>query len=50
MSFLEPVMVVGGYGSLGHHIVKKLLQAGAVNITVFDVNISKNVLLGVIYV
>jgi sterol-4alpha-carboxylate 3-dehydrogenase (decarboxylating) len=43
MSSLDPVVVLGGCGSLGHHIVKKLFEAGATNITVFDVNTSNNV-------
>lgn len=43
MASLEPVLVIGGCGSLGHHIVKQLLEAGASDVTTFDVNIEKNI-------
>jgi sterol-4alpha-carboxylate 3-dehydrogenase (decarboxylating) len=43
MASLDPVVVLGGCGSLGHHIVKKLFEAGATDVTVFDVNISNNI-------
>jgi sterol-4alpha-carboxylate 3-dehydrogenase (decarboxylating) len=43
MASLDPVIVLGGCGSLGHHIVKKLFEAGSNNVTVYDVNISDNV-------
>jgi sterol-4alpha-carboxylate 3-dehydrogenase (decarboxylating) len=43
MASLDPVVVLGGCGSLGHTIVKKLFEAGATDVTVFDVNISNNV-------
>ncbi|KAH7389488.1 hydroxysteroid dehydrogenase [Phaeosphaeria sp. MPI-PUGE-AT-0046c] len=43
MAALDPVIVLGGCGSLGHHIVRKLFEAGATDVTVFDVNISANI-------
>jgi sterol-4alpha-carboxylate 3-dehydrogenase (decarboxylating) len=40
---MDPVVVIGGCGGLGHHIVKQLLEEGdASNITVFDKNIERN--------
>ncbi|PVI08699.1 C-3 sterol dehydrogenase/C-4 decarboxylase [Periconia macrospinosa] len=40
---MDPVLVIGGCGGLGHHIVKQLLEEGhATNITVFDKNTSRN--------
>lgn len=50
MSSLDPTLVVGGCGSLGHHIVRKLLESGATNITVFDITVDNNVFPGVNYV
>lgn len=44
------VVVVGGCGSLGHHIVQKLLEARAYKITVFDISLEHNTLSGVEYV
>lgn len=43
MAELDPVVVLGGCGSLGHHIVKKIFEAGSTDVTVFDINISSNV-------
>jgi sterol-4alpha-carboxylate 3-dehydrogenase (decarboxylating) len=40
------VVILGGCGSLGHHIVKKLFEAGSTNVTVLDVNISTNTVQG----
>jgi sterol-4alpha-carboxylate 3-dehydrogenase (decarboxylating) len=50
MASLDPVIVLGGCGSLGHHIVKKLFEAGSTDITVYDVNISHNTVPRVNYV
>lgn len=50
MASLDPVVVLGGCGSLGHHIVKKLFEAGSTDITVFDVNVSSNTVLGARYI
>ncbi|KAF3481965.1 C-3 sterol dehydrogenase/C-4 decarboxylase [Arthroderma uncinatum] len=47
---MDPVLVIGGCGGLGHHIVKRLLEKqDASNITVFDLNIDRNVYPGVKY-
>lgn len=43
MAELDPVIVLGGCGSLGHHIVRKLFEAGATDVTVYDVNVSAHV-------
>lgn len=50
MASLDPVIVLGGCGSLGHHIVKKLFEAGATDVTVFDVNITNNIVQNAKYV
>ncbi|KKZ66209.1 hypothetical protein EMCG_08097 [[Emmonsia] crescens] len=48
---MDPVVVIGGCGGLGHHIVKRLLEKkDASNITVFDLNIDRNVYPGVKYI
>lgn len=40
---MDPVLIIGGCGGLGHHIVKQLLEEGdALDITVFDKNIERN--------
>jgi len=44
MASIDPVLVVGGCGSLGHHIVNKLFEAGASDVTVFDLNITHNII------
>jgi sterol-4alpha-carboxylate 3-dehydrogenase (decarboxylating) len=50
MASLDPVVVLGGCGSLGHHIVKKLFEAGAKDVTVFDVNTKTNIVPNAKYV
>jgi sterol-4alpha-carboxylate 3-dehydrogenase (decarboxylating) len=47
---MDPVVVLGGCGSLGHHIVKKVFEAGATDITVFDINIENNIIPNIKYV
>lgn len=43
------VLVVGGCGFLGHHIVSQLLQKGCTKISVIDLNTGRNRLLSVQY-
>ncbi|KAF2279513.1 hydroxysteroid dehydrogenase [Westerdykella ornata] len=40
---MDPVLVIGGCGCLGYHIVKQLLESGASEVTAFDINIEKNI-------
>ncbi|OAX83106.1 hypothetical protein ACJ72_02531 [Emergomyces africanus] len=48
---MDPVVVIGGCGGLGHHIVKRLLEKkDASNIIVFDLNIDRNIYPGVRYI
>jgi sterol-4alpha-carboxylate 3-dehydrogenase (decarboxylating) len=46
MALLYYVVVLGGCGSVSHHIFKKLFEAGSTDVTVFDVNISSNIVQG----
>ncbi|EDN08773.1 predicted protein [Histoplasma mississippiense (nom. inval.)] len=49
--FMDPVLVIGGCGGLGHHIVKRLLEKKAASdITSFDLNIDRNNYPGVNYI
>ena len=43
MASMEPIVVIGGCGSLGHHIVKQLFEAGATDVTVFDISTENNI-------
>lgn len=48
---MDPVLVIGGCGGLGHTIVKQLLEKGdASNVTVFDIEMKRNVLDGARYI
>ncbi|KAF2185777.1 hydroxysteroid dehydrogenase [Zopfia rhizophila CBS 207.26] len=48
---MDPVLVIGGCGSLGHHIVKQLLESGgASDVTVFDVKTENNIIPNAKYV
>jgi sterol-4alpha-carboxylate 3-dehydrogenase (decarboxylating) len=43
MAAFDPVLVIGGCGGLGFHIVTQLLQSGeAANITVLDIDHERN--------
>jgi sterol-4alpha-carboxylate 3-dehydrogenase (decarboxylating) len=50
MASMDPVVVIGGCGSLGHHIVKQLLQTGVSDVTVFDATIEKHIIPNVKYI
>lgn len=48
---MDSVLVIGGCGGLGHHIVKQLLEKNdASNVTVFDLGTERNVISGVKYI
>lgn len=48
---MDPVLVFGGCGGLGHHIVKQLLDTGkASDVTVFDVRTNTNRIAGAKYI
>jgi sterol-4alpha-carboxylate 3-dehydrogenase (decarboxylating) len=48
---MNPVLVIGGCGGLGHHIVKQLLEDGdATDITVFDKSLDRNRVQGAKYI
>jgi sterol-4alpha-carboxylate 3-dehydrogenase (decarboxylating) len=48
---MDPVLVLGGCGALGHHIIKQLLETKkAFNITAFDIRTDINRVSGAKYV
>jgi sterol-4alpha-carboxylate 3-dehydrogenase (decarboxylating) len=48
---MDTVLVIGGCGGLGHHIVKQLLEKkDASNVTVFDLKTERNVVSGARYI
>ncbi|KAK2839357.1 hypothetical protein FQN49_006221 [Arthroderma sp. PD_2] len=48
---MDPVLVIGGCGGLGHTVIKQLLENGhATDITVFDVSTKRNNIDGVKYI
>ncbi|CAF9923016.1 MAG: hypothetical protein GOMPHAMPRED_002712 [Gomphillus americanus] len=48
-SNLESVLVVGGCGFLGYHIVQRLIEAGNIKVSVLDLDVSRNRIDGVSY-
>jgi sterol-4alpha-carboxylate 3-dehydrogenase (decarboxylating) len=48
---MDPVLVIGGCGSLGHHVVQQLLESGdASDVTVLDINNERNLVPGAKYI
>ena len=48
-SHLESVLVIGGCGFLGHHIVQHLVETKNIKVSVLDLNVSRNRIDGVSY-